>query len=158
MKGLISYIKRLPNCNVASASGLPPVPGYPLPKDVIEFYQECGGCDLFTDKPYAMSIVAPVDFVKANPVIAMTHEPTGDISDDWFIVGKSSEQYVTIDLNDKRFGLCYDSFWDRHAVAGSCPIIATTFSEFMEKIVADNGDKWYWTSPQFSSPGDAYRA
>lgn len=110
---------------------------------------------MFAQQPCAITLVSPKDFVKANPVIAGV-EGSGDLSADWFIVAKSGEQYVTIDLDPNRLGRCYDSFWDRHAVAGSCPVIARSFRELVEKLIGSRGKQFFWTLPDFVSYGDAY--
>jgi hypothetical protein len=79
-----------------------------------------------------------------------------DISYDWFIIGKSSEQYITIDLNPDRLGRCYDSFWDRHGVPADCQIIAKSFTDLLQKLFDGNGDYWYWLKDDFTYIGDAY--
>jgi antitoxin YokJ len=81
-----------------------------------------GGIRFFLKSPYAMEIVPPADFVLANPVIlGQLYEE--DISSDWYIVARAGpEQFVTIDFSIERLGLCYDSFHEVHAVAGSCAV------------------------------------
>ncbi|MDJ1481715.1 hypothetical protein QNI16_14540 [Cytophagaceae bacterium YF14B1] len=44
-----------------------------------------------------MKIVAPQDFVRANPIIAGT-DGEDDRSYNWFIIGESGSQSITIDL------------------------------------------------------------
>jgi len=123
----------------------------------VSFYTQCGGIDLFANKPFGISLVSPSEFVKANPVIARV-DGEGDISFDWFIVAKAGEQYVTMDLNPTRLGQCYDSFWDRHAVAGSCPVIAKSYAELLAQLLNGRGENWFWLAPDFQGYGDAYDA
>jgi hypothetical protein len=152
---LIDLVRSTSGCYVKPAAGVPKVGSHSLPDDVREFYTECGGMDLFPNRKFGITLVSPSEFVKANPVIAGV-EGVGDISEFWYIVAKSGEQYVTIDLNPKRFGRCYDSFWDRHGVAGSCPIIAKSHRELFQRLISCSGDSWFWLSPDFASYGDAY--
>jgi len=137
-------------------------PGVPtvdliLPADVSDFYSLCGGARLFLTADYRIDIVTPGDFVRANPVIRGT-DGTRDISDDWYIIARCGEQYITIDLNQARLGRCYDSNWDCHAVAGSCAVIALNFESLLRQLMASRGSYWYWLENDFTSLGDAYDA
>lgn len=51
---------------------------------------------------------------------------------------------VTIDCSADRLGRCYDSFWDSHGVAGSCSIVALSFTDLLQRLLDNNGDYWYW--------------
>lgn len=127
-----------------------------LPEDVEEFYRLCGGIRYFVNSTYSTEIVSPAEFVLANPVIlGQLYEE--DISSDWYIVARAGpEQLVTIDLNSKRLGRCYDSFYEVHAVAGSCPVIAVSFTDLAERIFKNQGQYWYWLASSFTPVGDAY--
>lgn len=105
---------------------------------------------------YPFRVVGPEAFVQANSVIAgVTGED--DISYSWYILGRGgSHEHVTIDLDESRLGRCYDSFWDRHAVAGSSPIIALSMTDLLSRIFANRGKPWYWLQPDYGSLGDAY--
>jgi hypothetical protein len=153
---LLDIISQLPDCEVLPEKGAPSLPeGYALPNNLSEFYARCGGVTLYRDSAYGISIVCPNRFVRANPVIRGESGET-DISYHWFILGQSEEQFITIDLNPLRLGRCYDSFWDRHACPGSCPIISNSFSELLAHLVESRGAHWYWLAPSFRSLGDAY--
>jgi len=62
---------------------------------------------------------------------------------------------VTIDCSPTRLGRCQDGFWDRHAVAGSCPLVALSFAELLERLVEGRGERWYWLRDD-PGYGDAY--
>jgi antitoxin YokJ len=144
------------SCRTIPPQGLPDLPaGLTLPDDVRVFYEAVGGAVLFPDAEYAIEIVRPDGFVRANPVI-IGEQCVDDITFDWFIIAESGDQYVTIDLHPDRRGRCYDSFWDRHGVVGDCTIVAASFTDLLERLLASRGATWYWLGDDFSSLGDAY--
>lgn len=157
IKLLIDKIKKLPNCFVHPPTGIPDVEKeHTLPSDLKEFYKICGGIDLFIDCGYAIKIVSPQGFVLANPVI-IEERAEYDISSNWYIIGDDMNgDYITIDLDKLRLGRCYDSSWDLHGVAGSCPIVATSFTKLLEGLVMNKGQHWYWLQDDFRYLGDAY--
>ncbi len=157
MRQLVTKLKTLTNCAVYVSVGLPRIKGeHELPADLKEFYELCGGAMLFEGSNYPVHLMSPNDFVLANPVI-IDESGEGDISADWYIVAQGdSEEYVTIDLNKKRLGRCYDSFWDRHGVAGDCPIIAGSFTELLKRLLDQKGQRHYWLRDDFEPYGDAY--
>ena len=61
--------------------------------------------------------------------------------------------YLGIDLDPERLGRCYDSHHEIHGLAGECPVIALSFSEFVGLLEAQAA---YWTLESFHSYGDAY--
>ncbi|TAF65397.1 MAG: SMI1/KNR4 family protein [Cytophagales bacterium] len=129
--------------------------GIVIPEDMFQFYQLCGGISLWINSPYRLDIVPFDTIVRANPIIVgQSYE--NDISFDWFIIGKAqNSQYITIDLNKNRLGKCYDSFWDRHAVVGSCSVIALNFTELIVSILKQK-ENFFWLENDFQSLGDAY--
>ncbi len=153
---LIQSIRERDDCEIKQANGLPDISLEELPKDVLEFYTLTGGALLFSESPYSIEIVSPKNFVRANPIIR-GDSGEDDISFDWYIVATSGEQYITIDLAPSRLGRCYDSFWDCHAIKGSCPIIAMSFSELLERLHDSKGENLYWLESQFIDLGDAYQ-
>lgn len=111
---------------------------------------------LFESEDYSCIIVPPEEFTLSNPVII--GEPAEeDISSHGYIVGHGGNgDYISIDLHQDRLGKCYDSFWDRHGVVGDCPVIANSFTELLERLVQNSGERWYWLNEDFKSLGDAY--
>lgn len=160
---LVNKLEHTPDCSILSPSETPLVkPEHILPYDVREFYQLCGGATFFEQSEYSMRIVSPKNFVLANPIIltgltedqftATKHE----ISWSWYIVGKGETgEYLLIDLHSERLSRCYYSFWDRHAMRGYSPIIATSFTDLLLRLLANRGQQWYWERPDFNL-GDAY--
>ena len=154
---LIQTVKRQPDCEVCDPCGLPLLASdVELPNDLITFYENCGGMSLFIYQQYMFSIVSPKSMVLANPVLIgdLCEE---DISSKWYIIGKyNNNNYVSIDLAKERLGRCYDSFWDRHGVAGSCTIVASSFTQLLTRLFDNKGKSIFWLDKNFSYIGDAY--
>lgn len=154
---LIEKVKELPDCKVYPPIGLPKLHcNNILPKDLLEFYENCGGMTLYSSQDYVTHIVPPEKFQQANPIIVgeLCEE---DISSNWYtIVDDGNGDYLTIDLDIKRSGRCYDSFWDRHGVVGECQIIALSFTDLLDKLISNKGKYWYWLRDGYTSIGDAY--
>ena len=122
----------------------------------MRFYDLCGGAVLFESASYSVSIVTPQGVVPANPAIR-GEVIKGDISEMWYILADDlNGDYFSIDLSKERLGCCYDSFWDRHAQAGDCKIVATSSTDFLMRMLDNKGQHWYFLQPEFVSLGDAY--
>ncbi|WP_312886473.1 SMI1/KNR4 family protein [Paenibacillus foliorum] len=146
----------LTDCRVSPPKGLPRTNDHSLPLDLKRFYELCGGVVLFENKDFHIQIAPPNEFILSNPVI-VGEQVDGNISSHWYIVGLGGNgDYISIDLHQDRLGKCYDSFWDRHGVMGDCPVVAKTFTELINRLVQNNGERWYWLSEDFESLGDAY--
>lgn len=162
MKQLLDKIRNSKDCVVLPPSGQPKVGLlHTLPKDVEDFYKECGGIKFFNRSEYAIEIVSADKVQLSNPIIL----PEGweqdissdDISNNWYVVAQAGpEQRISIDFHLDRLGKCYDSFWDIHASPGDCQIIAISFTELLEKIFDCRGGYWFWLADDFVSLGDAY--
>ncbi|SDS47382.1 SMI1 / KNR4 family (SUKH-1) [Paenibacillaceae bacterium GAS479] len=155
IRELLIKISQLKNCTLYPPKGLPIVE-YDLPDDVKEFYELCGGIDLFIDSDYSIKIVSPIEFEPANPVI-IGENIEGDRSSEWYIIAKDeNSQFITMDLNKNTHGRCYDSFHDRHGTVGNTDIIASSFTNFLTQLVNNESGYWYWLEDDFEYIGDAY--
>jgi hypothetical protein len=154
---ILDAVRKTRDCSVLPPIGIPTVGSkYSLPEDVSLFYSACGGALLYEQSEFPALIVPPDHVVPANPII-VGEECEDDISAAWhIIVDDLKGNYLTVDLSPPRLGRCYDSFFDRHAVRGSCPIIARSFSELFERLWRNGGKHWYWLEPDFVPIGDAY--
>ncbi|MFG6487199.1 SMI1/KNR4 family protein [Roseateles sp. BYS78W] len=154
---LLEAVSELQGCTVLPSRGQPFVSReLALPDDLKAFYERCGGLRLFEQSPCPFEILGPDEFEPANLAI-LGLGLQQDISDDWYLLARSgSQQSVSIDLHPSRLGHCYDSFWDRHAVAGSSTVIALSFSKLLQQTVAFAGRGLYWLEPGFKDLGDAY--
>lgn len=152
---IIKKISQFNNCTIYPSIGLPIVE-HDLPDDLKAFYKLCGGIDFFIDSDYSIKIVSPMEFQPANPVI-IGEDIQGDRSSEWYIIAKDeNSQFVTMDLNKKTFGRCYDSFHDRHGIVGSTDIIANSFTHLLTQLFNGRGEYWYWLADGFEYMGDAY--
>lgn len=155
IKELLEIIKNDKECKWSLPKEKPMLPdGLILPNDLAYFYATVGNLILFPNADFPLEIVYPNDFVRANPIIA-NEDWDDDITYDWFIIGKSEGsggQYVTIDLGVERLGFCYDSYWDKH-VNFESPIIAKSFTEFLENAYKTKGKEWYWAEDDFQDYG-----
>lgn len=158
IKQLISQIRTLSDCYILEPIILPQIDkmNHALPDDLKEFYNICGGLVLFENEEYPIYIVSPDKFLLANPIIVgdLCEE---DISSNWYIIcSDGNDEYLTIDLEKERLGKCYDSFFDRHGLVGESQVIATSFTDLLERLINNKGQYWYWLREDFDALGDAY--
>jgi hypothetical protein len=132
--------------------------GEQLPVDLRKFYELCGGVILHHESAFCLRISPPNKFVRANPeiMIGLTDEQLNQTKDHmswkWYVVAQGSgSQFVTIDLDERRCGRCYDSFWTSHPY--SSVIIANSFGEFLVKAFMSGRKQYYWDgmSPRVSA-------
>ena len=135
---------------------------FSLPKDLEFFYENYEYAILNIDTSCEIRISSLSELQPTNQILypaddVIWEELEDDISNDWFMIASSQElsQYISIDLNKKRFGFCYDSFIETHATPDESPIIAKSFTELLEKLVS-NEKEWFWLDSSFQSYGDAY--
>jgi len=154
---LIERARAIAGCTLLPPRGIPAIAeSHTLPNDLAIFYRLCGGMALFVESEYPITLVSPDAFVLANPLI-VGELCEYDISSSWYILSRDrNNEALTIDLHPGRLGRCYDSFYERHGVRGSCPIIARSFTEFLSRILDRNGGYYYWLQSDFISLGDAY--
>lgn len=157
VRRLLEQIAHTAGCTVLPPRGQPILAkSYRPPDDLSEFYGICGGVNFFQHSPYPTRIVGPDELVRSNPEIVGAECPD-DISDSWYIVARGGhEEAVSIDCCGERLGRCYDSFWDRHGVAGDCRIIALSFTELTRRLFDGGGGYWYWLVGDEPGYGDAY--
>jgi hypothetical protein len=153
---LIVAIRHRRDCRVYPPAGFPQVKaGFELPKDLHAFYAICGGADLFEGQLGHVSIHAPNEFRHSNTVIGR-EESEDDRSFSWYLIASDVEEQISIDLSCERLGWCYDSFWDGHAMPGSCAVFAKSFTEFVVRCLESEGKYYYWATAPFVAYGDAY--
>jgi antitoxin YokJ len=158
MRNLLDRIAGTSGCRVFPVDGFPAIESnHRLPDDLDAFYRMCGGVEFFVEAPFPVRISSPSELVLANPVII--GQLADDISDSWYIIGRGGgDELISIDLDPDRAGKCYDSFQEIHGVPGSSSVVALSFTDLLERLLAARGGHWYWLEPDFVSLGDAYDA
>lgn len=155
---LLGLINKDNRCVVIPSIGdLPmlPISTLKYPDDLLYFYSKCNGVRLFCDGGGLISfhILSKHEILQSNQIII--GEPCDDdISSSWYLIGKTdNNDYLSIDLSFERNGRCYDSNYEIHGVAGSCPIIALSFTELLTELYNSGGNDIYWKNKDY---GDAY--
>ncbi|EQC2552903.1 SMI1/KNR4 family protein [Enterobacter sichuanensis] len=155
---LLDLFNKDSRCEVIPPNGdLPTLPASTLkyPDDILYFYRKCNGVRLFCDGNAMISfrILSKNEILQSNQIIV--GEPCDDdISSSWYLIGKTdNNDYLSIDLSFERNGRCYDSNYEIHGVAGSCPIIALSFTELLTELYNSGGNDIYWKN---KNHGDAY--
>ena len=113
---------------------------FPLPQDLDNYEYAILNIDTSCEiRISSLSQLQPTNQILYLADDVIWEELADDISNDWFMIASSQElsQYISIDLNKKRFGFCYDSFIETHATPDESPIIAQSFTELLEKLVSN---------------------
>lgn len=158
---ILACVATLPGCSIEPATELDPDifetrEGVQLPSGLGEFYRRCNGISLFTDREYPLFIHRFDELQRANPLI-VGHPCEEDRSYHWFVIANDGNgDYISIDLSPERLGRCYDSHFTSHAARGQCPVVAVSFTDLLERAVANHGDYFWWLKDSFESLGDAY--
>jgi antitoxin YokJ len=154
IKPLLQELWRRRDCTLSPSFGVP-FTELPLPEDLEEYFRLCGGAELFQGTPTPLRLGGPMELVPADPLIH--GRPVDSITARWYVIGRrSDEAFMTIDLDPARLGRVYDSSWDHHGIEGNCPIIARSFTELIETIVARQSGLPWWGEPSWPSLGDAF--
>jgi hypothetical protein len=161
---LVERVSRNPKCRVAARNVAQPLdPTLSLPEDLKEFYDFCGGADLFLDEDYGFRIVSPSELKPATPeihrILYAQNRATydNDISAWWYFLGKSHgpEEGIVIDLHPERLGRCYDGYVGTYA-STDCRVIALSFTEALEWLLKAEGRELFWDREDFPDLGHAY--
>ncbi|GGJ24590.1 SMI1/KNR4 family protein [Deinococcus roseus] len=129
--------------------------GEVLPFDLRWFYNRCGEARLFYKEERYLTLLEPTELISANKrIVGKDHDY--DISSYWYVFAQDADgEYLSIDLHPKRLGRIYDTNHVNHALEGYTPIIALSFSEFLERSL-NYRPNYYWLDRDFRGYGDAY--
>lgn len=158
LEKIINRIRADAGCVVYAPSGIPDIPnGYVLPPDILEFYRQCGGMELYPESSFGFRILPAEEVVQVNPLIVgeLCEE---DISSGWFVAAKDGNgNYISIDLRaGRKNGFCYDSSIECHGLVGDCAVVARCFSDLLVNLYVNKGKSIYWKESVFQELGDAY--
>lgn len=137
---------------VRPPSGLPEA-GLIAP--IEELYSQCGGIDFLHRGSVQVSIVSPSGYQRSNATLLGEEHPV-DRSHHWFIFATFGTNFLSIDTALEREARIYDSFWDVHAVAGSCRVLADGPTDFIRKVLKSRKLPAFWLEEDFIALGDAY--
>ena len=135
-------------CTVCSPNGQPTIPVHlTVPDDLRVFYEHCGGLDMFPGTEQERRFVSPNEVVRADPFIldmAYTDRPSaydGTPSETLYLIAVAGvgPEFITIDFDPQRNGLCFDSYSGDHG-SESSKVIALSFTELLNKL-------FYWKQP-----------
>lgn len=155
---LVAAIRRDPRCVVHAPVGPAALPtGFELPPPgLAEFYELCGGIDLFLSADCGARIVPPAGLARANLEILGAELPE-DRSHAWFVLARdAAEPIAVIDLHPERLGRCYDSFHETYGLVGDMNVVARDFGGLLSHLLAAGGTYWYWLKDDWDRLGDAY--
>lgn len=156
---LLDELGRTPDCLISSPHGLPSLPdGLALPTDLREFYELAGGAVLFSERicPGRVRIVGPDEVQRIDLAITGDQFATGPFKW-WFAVADVMDgNYIAIDLNPERNGLCYDAFHETFAMPGYVNVIASSFSDLLRRLLDHKEDSTYWLHEGFKPLGEAF--
>ena len=147
---LLEITKMIQTCQIHPPEGFPILQEqHLLPDDLKEFYEMCGGIDLFVDSGFPSRIPPPSQVRLANDVLFkdMSSEEKKKtrqhISWSWYIIVEApSSQYITIDLAPERLGQCYNSSWLYHP--GNSYIVAQSFTNMLDRLIGARGHTEFW--------------
>lgn len=151
LKKVLAEIEAIEDCELYPASQTS-LDHLSLPADLKYFYSKYGGAALFMQSSFPIRIVRPDEFRVANRVI---YSDVADFENDavalpddiswlWYVLAEyEGGNYISTDLSQERHGLCYDSGWNIHG--GNSYIVALSFTEFLMRVIAGEGESLYWS-------------
>jgi hypothetical protein len=156
---ILRAIRETPACEIYPLRDLPSLPdGIVLPPDLRAFYETAGGALLFSEYVCAghVRILGPDEFQRIDQAITGEQFERGPFRW-WFAIADVRDgNYVAIDLNPEHYGLCYDAFHETFAVPGYVRVIASSFSDFMWRLLNHKVDSTYWLQDDFKPLGEAF--
>jgi hypothetical protein len=121
------------------------------PEDLRAFLERCGGVRCGAGVSVGTRVVSAQEEI-------LGEREESDPSAGWYVIAEDSEEAtaerVVIDLNEDRRGRCYEAFWDRFGIPDSMPVVARSFTEFLDRLRASDGAP-YWSGAELGI-GDAY--
>lgn len=156
---IIAELRSRPHCEVLPPSGVPEAPlTYSLPPDLRRFYELAGGAVIHSNHKCAMPIriLPPSEFQRIDSAITGHRFASGPF-EHWLAVADVGDgNYISIDLHPAHVGLCYDSFHETFAMPGYVSIVATSFTDFLSRLLSHSEDSSYWLQEDFPRLGEAF--
>jgi hypothetical protein len=157
LDGMLVRLESTSGCVIRPRAGEPVLgDGIALPGDLAAFYLHGGGASLFPDADFGFDIVGPEGFVPATATVAGPLTEDDDRSRWWYVVARSDDHPVVIDLHPDRLGRSYDGFWDTYGLPGDMAVVARSFTELVDELLRAEGSRLHWLQPEWTPLGDAY--
>jgi hypothetical protein len=156
---ILDAIATTPGCSVSPPCGMPALPeGGSLPEDVRAFYERAGGAVLFSRHVVAgpLRILGPSEVQRIDQVIIGEPFASGPFTWWFAIVEVGDRSYIAIDLSPEHLGLCYDAYRDTFARPGYMNVIASSFSDLLNRLLAHREDSTYWLQEEFKPLGEGF--
>ena len=160
LENLLGEIRRRPDCHLELPCGLPAIPGnVMLPGDLKEFYELAGGATLGCGRvcPGPVRILGPTELVRIDQAVLGEHVSTGPFSWWYALADVVDGNYISIDLSPEHQGSCLDSFHETFAEPGYVNVVASSFSDFLQRLLNHDDDSSYWLQDGFAPLGKAFR-
>ena len=163
MKQIDELINRLSSehsCEIAPPCGLPRVAsGLILPADVVQFYERAGG--MIINKQGRCGswarIVRPDEFNRIDAVILGGEMfATGPFEFWHAMVDVQDSNYLAIDIGPTHRGICLDCFHETFAMPGYVKLVATSFTDLLNRFVNHMEDSAFWLQDDFEALGEGF--
>lgn len=133
---------------VHPSSGQPRLPpGVSIPEELQQYFDLCGGLELFLDAEYPSTVYGPASFVQAHPVLLApltlseieSNIPRSEPSWNWHLIADAGTQNesVVVHVDGPHAGRCYSGFWETYPQ--DSPVLARSFATFLHALVMDEG-------------------
>lgn len=123
-----------------------PSTGFPkksIPDDLADFYKNYSSAIFYPRARYSFTVQPPE--LERSDFVVMKEDLEDPDSANWYALVRCEDQIISIDLTQgPQFGYCYDSFWDSYPTADESTLIAKSFTELVEKIIASGGKNLFW--------------
>jgi len=138
---IIDLIERS-DCRTTPSTGLPK--DLSLPSDLAAFYRRYGSAVIHSTQPYPYAIQSAQHLERSD--FAVLGEDLDDPdSAGWHVLVRCADQIISVELKaGPRFGYCYDSFWDSYPTADESTLVAKSFTELLERMIACGGKRLFW--------------
>ncbi|HEV2774209.1 MAG TPA: hypothetical protein VGV90_01325 [Solirubrobacteraceae bacterium] len=145
----LAFAERARGWQVLKRGGEPPLAA--APRDLARFLGRCGGVVTHADVAVGARVVPAQEAILGKRY-------DDDRSAHWFVIAEDDDSSTAlravIDLDPRRLGRVYDGFWDRFGVAGSMPVVALSFTDFLARLAESSGEP-FWAGDDLGL-GDAY--
>ena len=157
---IIDAVNLLESCIISPPSGQPIVEeNLIIPADVVRFYERTGGM-IINKNGHGGSwarIVGPDEFQRIDATILSGEMfASGPFSYWHTIVDVQDGNYLSIDLSKEHNGKCLDCFHETFAMPGYVGVIASSFTDLLNRILSHKDDSAYWLQDDFKELDEAF--